>query len=167
MTKKDRDRARLVQKHLGLENFPKNPGIPPLDKQKHRLEHLQFAPVDTNREPTTPPGGHLFSRVFRWTGECNGGAGFTGSTLTGYNGLAQGARMSLGGAPTSTATFDLLLNGISILTFTFPAGETETQILDLNDLAFDEGDTWAVEETDPKDSAGDYIVWVYVQVDLA
>jgi hypothetical protein len=166
MTKTQRKRARFAPRDLkrtlkGNDN--------PFDEYKHDKAHakgMHLGRVDTNREIVVPPAGHLYSRIFRWTGTSNGGAAFTGSSLTGYNGTMQGVVLSCGVAPTSDATFDLLISGTSVKTLTVLSGDTSTEIYNLDDLPFQETDTFVVEQTTPQDSGADYIMWVYVKVDL-
>lgn len=105
-------------------------------------------------------------RTFRYTAEGVGEPEYKGVRFEeDYAGTVESVRMKIkGGAVTSDATFDLLLNGSSIQTMVVSAGEQFSPRYSL-DQDFEAGDKFRVEMTDPADALPDIVVWVHVDLD--
>lgn len=104
-------------------------------------------------------------RVFRYTAEGVGPAGYRGVKLTGYSGTIQKAWVRVDTAPTAPAVYELRLSGTLIATMTIPAGEVTSSIEDIADVPFDEGDVFRVRTEDPADVGADIRVRVRVTLE--
>lgn len=102
-------------------------------------------------------------RTLRYTAEGVAADGYKGIRQRGYAGNAYRVKVVVGVAPTSAATFDVLLAGVSQATLVIPAGRTHvaTNI----DVDFDEHQAWRLEMTDPADAGADIKLYVFVTLD--
>ena len=122
------------------------------------LVDVYGAPQRITRDDAPP------ERIFRYTAEGIAADGYRGVKLRGYAGTATGVKARVGVAPTSTATFKVLLSGATVATLMIQAGKKASGFTEINQT-FDEHNAWRVEHTSGDAAGPNLRVYVFVTLD--